>query len=227
MSYVTTSTLFINIIENTTKKISFEASGGSGTYYFNILTLPQYGTLSDIKFNTVEYTPDNNYVGNDYFTYNATDGTTASQESKVYINNLANNIDIDVNIFETSIFTVIPPLPFLPAELTILDFKIGLVLPNSNNILLKNTGKTQIICKQLHNITYYNLNVFYYNKNSKSYNLLSPTLAAMNNDKKFYKKQIALTNRLLNKPFNGKYNPNYYLTAYSRILTPNVVQNPY
>jgi hypothetical protein len=227
MSFVTTSTLFINIIENTTKKISFEASGGKGTYYFNILTLPQYGTLSDIKFNTVEYTPDNNYVGNDYFTYNATDGITASEESKVYINNLANNIDINVNIFETSIFTIIPPLPFIPAELTILDFKIGLVLPNTNNILLKNVGRTKIICNQNGTITYYNLNVFYYNKNSKSYNLLSPTLAAMINDKKYYKKQIAITNNLLNKPFNGKYNPNYYLTSYNRIKTPNVVQNPY
>jgi len=59
-----------------------DADGDSLTYY--IVTPPSYGSLSGIPPNLI-YTPNLNYNGTDYFTFQVSDGQVASNTAMVYI----------------------------------------------------------------------------------------------------------------------------------------------
>ena len=136
---------------------------------------------------------------------------------------------MNANIFETSVITINNPIQFNLTDIvtySILNSNIGLVIQNTNKILLKNTGHTQIICKQNNIIVYINLNVYYLNKKSITYNLYSPQLAYKINTHKFYTKQIKKTNKIINSGFKP-YNLTYFQTSYDRILIPQVITISY
>ena len=71
-----------------------------------------------------------------------------------------------------------------------------------------------------------NLNIYYCNNiNNKINNIniiknnINPTLAYQHNTHKFYKNQIAKTNKIINLKFHS-YSPQYFDTTYSRVLFP-------
>jgi hypothetical protein len=232
MSLLKTLSFNVNNFENTSNAIQLIASGGNGNYRFIIENDVIYGVLSEVKNNKVIYTPNKNYVGKDFFTYKCTDEITTSEPSTVYINNIGNAIlsggTMNANIFETSVITINPVNFNLedPITYTILNPHIGLVIQNTNKILLKNIGSTQILCKQNNSTIYIQLNVYFLNKKSITYNLYSPQLAYNINSNKYYRKQIKETNKIINADFKP-YNPIYFQTSYDRILTPNIVTIPY
>ena len=221
MAYVKTESLLFNIIENNSKIIELQATGGSGIYYFEIVNFPSYGKLSDKVNNIVKYTPNKDYVGYDTFSYKAGDGTTTSNASNIilniYIDNPTNSTrenNVNANIFETTILSLDVPINY---NITILDNSICTLIPNTNKILLKKNGKTKIILRNHEESLITNLNVYFYNKEAKYYNLISPTLAYQRNAHKSYKRQIDLNNKLLNTKFIP-YTPLYFQTSYNRIF---------
>lgn len=233
MSLLQTYSFTVNNFENTSIIINLIATGGNGNYKFIIEDNTAYGLLSEVKNNNVVYTPEKNYVGNDSFTYKCTDGITTSQPSTVNIYNIGkitlNGGIMNANIFETSVITINNPVQFNLTDIvtySILNSNIGLVIQNTNKILLKNTGHTQIICKQNNITVYINLNVYYLNKKSITYNLYSPELAYKINAHKFYTKQIKKTNKIINSSFKP-YNLTYFQTSYDRILFPQIITISY
>ena len=229
MSYVKTESFEVFNLQNNSKLITLIATDGdSNNYTFNIINYPSYGVLSNIKKNYVTYTPNNNYVGYDSFTYNCSDKNFASEPSTISINNII-QISCIANIFESSILTIEPTSYFntnLQTTYSILDSNIAKVIGSTNKILLKNTGNTTIIAEQNDNRIYINLKVYYLNKNSININLYSPTLAYQKNTNRFYKKQISENNKILNSNFSN-YNVSYFNTSYDRILYPKISNIPY
>lgn len=78
-----------------------------------------------------------------------------------------------------------------------------------------------------------NLNLYYCNNiNNKINNItkirnnLNPALAYKLNSHKFYKNQIAKTNKIMNSKFQT-YSPQYFATTYDRILFPAEENVPY
>src|ERR1700759_5071943 len=66
--------LTIDVTKNSSAQIAFvrhHTTGGGFTYL--VKTMPAHGQLSAIVDDHVTYAPDNNYVGNDSFTYSVTD----------------------------------------------------------------------------------------------------------------------------------------------------------
>lgn len=221
MSYVKTEPLLFNIIENNSKIIELQANGGSGNYFYEIVNYPSYGKLSDKVNNIIKYTPNNDYVGYDTFSYKAGDGNTTSNASNIILNiyteipiNSTKENFVNANIFETTILSLNVPMNY---NITILDSSIGTLIPDTNKILLKKTGKTKIIFKNNEQSFITNLNVYFYNKEAKYYNLISPTLAYERNAHKSYKRQIDINKKILNIKFIP-YTPLYFQTSYDRIF---------
>lgn len=233
MSFVKTFSLVEVNLENTPKSITLIANGGNGNYIFNIVKNPTYGSLLEIKGNHVIYIPTKDYVGYDSFIYNCTDTITTSAPSTVIINtyakivpdfNITNENIINANIFETPVITLESPGTNynLESTYTILDSSIGLI--DSNKVILKKTGKTQIIYTNGNQKIYTTLNVYYFNKNNIN-NVISPTLSYQRNAHIFYQNQIKKTNKIINTKFKP-YTPIYFQTSYDRIFTPNVSTIP-
>ena len=77
-----------------------------------------------------------------------------------------------------------------------------------------------------------NLNIYYCNNINNKINInklknnINPALAYQLNTRQFYKNQIAKTNKIMNSKFNP-YSPQYFNTAYDRILFPAEENVPY
>jgi predicted secreted protein/predicted phosphodiesterase len=85
----TANDMAITVDKNTPKSFSLTATDPNGdplTYV--IVTPPSHGTLSPASTagSSRTYTPSNNYIGSDIFTFNANDGTVDSNTAKVNVN---------------------------------------------------------------------------------------------------------------------------------------------
>ncbi|MGK7392936.1 MAG: Ig-like domain-containing protein, partial [Candidatus Cyclobacteriaceae bacterium M3_2C_046] len=80
--------LELEINKNTSTKITFIGSDtDDDNITFSIVSPPEHGSLGSINMedNTISYTPDSNYIGNDSFTYIASDGSLNSTQATVSI----------------------------------------------------------------------------------------------------------------------------------------------
>ncbi len=62
----------VALTEDISQNITLSSSGGSGTHTYSIVCNPSHGTVT-ISDDVATYTPDENYNGEDSFTYKATD----------------------------------------------------------------------------------------------------------------------------------------------------------
>lgn len=84
--------------KNNSSTISLDASDVDGDdLTYSIVSNPSNGTLGNISGNTIIYTPNNNWIGTDSFTYKANDGTVDSNVSTV-------TISVNEPVFTTDIY---------------------------------------------------------------------------------------------------------------------------
>lgn len=93
---------------NTSGSVSMSASDGdlpTNTLTYEIVSGPTNGTLSGVSGNSVNYTPDSDYVGSDSFTFKSNDGTADSNEATINISvdNSAPMIDDKSSILDQDI----------------------------------------------------------------------------------------------------------------------------
>jgi uncharacterized repeat protein (TIGR01451 family) len=96
--------------QNTAKPITLTGSDVENSpLTFIIVTSPAHGTLTLLNTNTgaVTYTPSNNYVGPDSFTFRVNDGQTNSAVATVSINvSATSGADVQVTLFGPALATV-------------------------------------------------------------------------------------------------------------------------
>ena len=96
--------------QNTAKPITLTGSDVENSpLTFIIVTSPAHGTLTLLNTNTgaVTYTPSNNYVGSDSFTFRVNDGQTNSAVATVSINvSATSGADVQVTLFGPALATV-------------------------------------------------------------------------------------------------------------------------
>ncbi|MFC1727572.1 tandem-95 repeat protein [Patescibacteria group bacterium] len=79
--------LSVNTAEDTQTTVTFSATDIDGdTLTYSIVDTPSNGILGVVNGNQVTYTPGNNYVGSDSFTYKGNDGSVDSNIATVTIN---------------------------------------------------------------------------------------------------------------------------------------------
>ncbi len=102
----------VSVDSNYTVNITLLASDpNNDNLTYNIVSNPSHGSLTGVAPN-LTYTPDNNFTGQDSFTFNVSDGSNLSANARVNINvsgaqndvysNLVSSIDIDGNNEEWS-----------------------------------------------------------------------------------------------------------------------------
>lgn len=73
-------------VRNTPTEVMLDVyAPGCDELNFEVLKEPTSGTVSGVVYGKVTYTPDKDYVGNDSFTYKASDGENESNEATVWI----------------------------------------------------------------------------------------------------------------------------------------------
>ncbi len=81
---VAVSDMTVRVVEDMTSAFLLAASGGEGPVAFSVLTLPREGTLSG-EAPSLTYQPRSDFSGIDSFTFQASDGVTASAVGTVYL----------------------------------------------------------------------------------------------------------------------------------------------
>jgi hypothetical protein len=78
---------FNNVVNmNTATSIHLDATNPDGEYLkFILIAGPEHGRLSDVILSECIYTPDNDYIGSDSFTYQVSDGELTSRIATVAI----------------------------------------------------------------------------------------------------------------------------------------------